>query len=302
MRVDLARARYREEALARGLNPRDVDLILGDLLGKSLPWLLAHGEAEVDVDVFEALLARRYAGEPIQYLRGKTEFYSREFVVDSRVLIPRPETELLVELAIERIPNGAHVVDVGAGSGCISVTLALERPDLRVTAVDRSLAALAVARMNRDRLTGSVWPPPTRRRDPGAVDIPSPGPAAATQNQPVISLIASDVLSAISAPIDAIISNPPYIPERDVSGLATEVRDHEPFVALTPGPRGTEVIERIYDEARERRIPLVMLEIGFGQEAAIHEIAAARGFIVERVLSDLAGIPRVVVSSADADQ
>jgi release factor glutamine methyltransferase len=263
-RLDVLRARLREQALARGASPRDVDLLLADHLSRSLPWIVAHGEEVVDTDAIGAKLERRLAGEPLQYIRGTTEFYSREFFVDDRVLIPRPETELLVEAAIARAPRGASVVDIGTGSGCIAVSLALERPDLRVVAVDRSLAALAVAKRNRDALGARV------------------------------ALVASDVLNALDATFDVVISNPPYIPARDVEALATEVRDHEPRMALTPGPRGTEVIERILAQARGA---MVLLEIGFGQEADLRAVAAAQSYDVASVIPDLAGIPRVVVLS-----
>src|SRR5205814_155810 len=144
--------------MERGINPRDVDLLLSDVTGKPLPWLIAHGSAFVDEAQLDTLLTRRYAGEPLQYIRAKTEFYSRDFYVDDRVLIPRPETELLVEAAIERVPRGARVIDVGTGSGCIAVTLSLERPDLRVAGVDRSIGALAVARRNglRAAIAGDI--------------------------------------------------------------------------------------------------------------------------------------------------
>src|SRR5436305_4768379 len=144
------RNHWREEALRRGVTPRDVDLLLSDVTGRSLAWVFAHGDEELDATRFEALIARRFAGEPLQYIRGRTEFYSRDFYVDDRVLIPRPETEVLVEAVIARVPIDAKVIDIGAGSGCISVTLALERPDLHVFAVDASFAALAVAKRNRD--------------------------------------------------------------------------------------------------------------------------------------------------------
>ena len=213
------------------------------------------------------MLARRYAGEPIQYIRGRSEFYGRDFYVDDRVLIPRPETELLVEATLDRAPRGSRVVDVGTGSGCIALTLALERPDLRVLGVDKSIAALAVAKRNRDRLE-------TRAR-----------------------LAASDLLESIRA-ADVIVSNPPYIAEADVETLATEVREHEPRIALTPGPRGTEAIERILDAAGNA---LVLMEVGFGQEQSVRDVAAAHGFTVDDFLNDLAGIPRVVVLSRDGE-
>ena len=104
-RLDAVRTRHRGEALQRGVNPRDVDVLLADLTGHSLAWVIAHGEERPDLSTLAALLARRYAGEPLQYIRGKADFYSREFLVDDRVLIPRPETELVVEAAIDRAPR-----------------------------------------------------------------------------------------------------------------------------------------------------------------------------------------------------
>src|SRR5687767_14489209 len=151
-RLDDVRSRYREDALQRGINPRDVDLLLSDLLEKPASWLLAYGETPVDPAPLEALLARRYDGEPLQYIRRRTEFYSREFYVDERVLIPRPETELLVETAMEHAPRGGRVIDIGSGSGCIGISIDRERPDLHVVSVDRSVDALAVAKLNRTRL------------------------------------------------------------------------------------------------------------------------------------------------------
>jgi len=222
-------------------------------------YVVAHGEEVVDASPIDAAMRRRRAGEPLQYIRGKTEFFGRDFFVDDRVLIPRPETELVVEAAIEKIERGARVVDIGTGSGCIAVTLALQRPDLRVVATDASISALAVAHRN------------------GANN-----------------LVACDVLSAFVRDFDWIVSNPPYISAADVEQLATEVRDHEPRSALTPGPAGTEAIEKILDQAGRAR---VILEIGFGQVEVVRDLASARHFDVEEVRNDLAGIPRVMVLS-----
>jgi len=271
-RLDEIRARHREDALQRGINPRDVDILLGDLLGKSLSWLFAHGDAPVDAAPLLALLARRYEGEPLQYIRGRADFYSREFLVDARVLIPRPETELLVEAALERAPRGGRVVDIGTGSGCVAITIERERPDLHVVSVDRSVAALAAARTNRERLGSHV------------------------------RLAASDLLSSVRGTFDLIVSNPPYVPLGEYEQLATEVRIHEPRIALTPGPRGTEIVERIFDEARTHLKPggHVILEVGYGQERALRELTGARGWTIDAFLPDLAGIPRVVVSSRHA--
>jgi release factor glutamine methyltransferase len=199
---------------------------------------------------------RRAAGEPLQYIRGRCDFYGREFLDDDRVLIPRPETEILVEEAIKRIPRNARVADVGTGSGCIAVTLALERPDLRIVATDISVAALAVAKRNRDRLGAPV------------------------------ALVACDLLDAVRA-VDFLVSNPPYIPAADIPSLQTEVKDHEPRTALTPGPRGTEVIDRLLATG----LP-ALIEIGYGQYDALRDR-------VDDVVDDLAGIPRVVISSAN---
>ena len=234
-------------------------MLLADVLGRPVSYVVAHGEDVIDASRIDAAMRRRLAGEPLQYIRGKTEFFGREFYVDDRVLIPRPETELVVETAIERIDRAARVVDIGTGSGCIAVTLALERPDLRVVATDASVAALAVARRNGAR-----------------------------------TAVACDVLSAFVRDFDWIVSNPPYISEADVALLATEVRDYEPRSALTPGPAGTEAIERILDQAGRAR---VILEIGFDQAQIVRDLAFARHFDVDEVRNDLAGIPRVIVMS-----
>lgn len=269
-RIDILRQNHRQEALRRGVNPRDVDVLLADLTGRTMAWVVAHGDDSVDAARLEQMLARRYKGEPLQYIRGKTEFYSREFLVDDRVLIPRPETELLVEAVIGRADRGARIVDIGTGSGCIAISIERERPDLRVTGVDTSTGALALAARNRERL------------------------------QSRISLAGSDVLTSIRGELDLIVSNPPYIPDHEVSTLSIDVRDYEPRLALTPGTRGTEVIERILDDARRVLRPggQVMMEIGFGQEKALREIASAKRYEVEHFIPDLAGIARIIVLSA----
>jgi release factor glutamine methyltransferase len=268
-RLEDVRFHFREDALQRGINPRDVDLLLSDLLDRPLSWLSANDDTEIDTAPLEALLARRYSGEPLQYIRQRTEFYSREFYVDDRVLIPRPETELLVEAALERAPHNGRVIDIGSGSGCIAITIERERPDLRVVSVDRSVDALAVAAINRARLHSRV------------------------------RLAASDLLSAIREAFDVIVSNPPYVPLHEYEELAVEVRIHEPRIALTPGPSGMEIIDRIFDQARLLLAPggHLLLEVGYGQEATLRDLARAKGFDVDAFLPDLAGIPRVVVSS-----
>lgn len=268
-RLDEVRFRLREDAIQRGINPRDIDLLLSDQLDRPLSWIVAFGETAIDTTPIEALVARRFAGEPLQYIRRVTEFYSREFYVDDRVLIPRPETEILVEAALERTSPGGRVIDIGAGSGCIAISIERERPDLHVFAVDRSLDALAVTARNCSRLGSKV------------------------------RLTASDLLSSIDATFDTIVSNPPYVPLSEYEELAVEVRIHEPRMAITPGPSGMETIERILTEAQTRLRPRgqLILEIGYGQEDAMRGLAAERDYAVEAFLPDLAGIPRVVVLS-----
>ena len=272
--IDEVRSRYREEAIQHGISPRDVDLLLADLLSRSVGWLFAHGEEHVDPHPLEVLLERRFAGEPLQYIRGKCDFYGRELYVDNRVLIPRPETEILVETALARAPRGGSVVDVGTGSGCIAISIERERPDLQVTGTDLSLGALAVAKRNR-ALHGS------RAR-----------------------LTASDLLLSLRARFDVIASNPPYVPLGEYEDLAVEVRIHEPKSAVTPGPSGFEIIERLLEESRTRLASggCVILEVGYGQEAAMRALAATGGWTIDDFLPDLAGIPRLVVLSRDGDE
>ena len=256
--------------MEQGISPRDVDLLLSDLLGRPLSYVIAHGEVEIDPAPIEALMTRRRAGEPIQYIREKTEFFSREFYVDGRVLIPRPETEILVETVLARVRPNARVIDIGTGSGCIAISVERARPDLRVLGVDLSIDALAVAHRNRRTL------------------------------QSAVALAASDLLSAVREEFDLIVSNPPYIAAGEIAGLATEVRDHEPVMALTPGASGTEIIERILDEAPTRltRDGRLIMEIGFGQQQSVRDVARAKHFKVEEVIRDLSGIERIVVLSA----
>jgi release factor glutamine methyltransferase len=259
------RGRYRELATAHKVNPRDIDVLLADATGRTPAWLFAHGEEQIDPSAFVALIERRLGGEPLQYIRGHVEFFGRELHVDNRVLIPRPDTELLVEAAIARAPGGGRVLDVGTGSGCIAISLERERPDLEVMAIDISFAALAVASGNARRQRSQV------------------------------RFAASDALDAIRGEIDLIVSNPPYIPAAEVEQLDTEVRDHEPREALTAGPLGTEVIKRILDA---RLAPMVMIEVGFGQLGDVRHVA--RGYEIIDVLNDLSGIERVVVLSRHA--
>lgn len=272
MTIGELRSRYRREAVGRRLNARDVDLLIGDTLQKPLSWLIAHDDEVVSDDCRAEVaekISRRLSGEPLQYIRGETEFFGRRFATDSRALIPRPETEILVESLISRLHGNESVLDVGTGTGCIAVTAKLERPGIRITALDRSLNALALARENARALGAAVH------------------------------LVGSDLLSATRGPFDLIVSNPPYIPQREIASLEVEVRSHEPVMALSPGPTGLEAIEDLFRHGRRVLKPggRLLFEIGYGQADAVRSLAAATGWNVEAVLDDLAAIPRVVISS-----
>ena len=271
MTIGELRSGWRRACERSGLNPGDADLLIGEALDRPFSFLLAHEDDPVSEDLarqVELLMRRRLAREPLQYIRGRTEFYGRDFRVDERALIPRPETELLVEEAVRVLPSGAHVLDVGTGSGCIAVTLSLERPDLHVLATDRSLAALALARKNCDELGARV------------------------------RFIACDVFSAVATRLDAIASNPPYVPSGDLAGLAPEVRDHEPEMALTPGTWGLETIQRILEDAPRLLGSggLIILEIGFTQHEAVTELARRLGRTAA-FRDDYSAIPRIAVLS-----
>lgn len=264
------RSRFRSRAQEREINPRDVDLLLGEALSRPLPYLLAHDDEPMarDAEVaFLAMIERRFAGEPVQYIRGRAEFYGREFRVDRRVLIPRPETELLVESVLDLAGRNASVLDVGTGSGCIAATLSLERQDLRITASDRSMEAVVLARENAKRLEARV------------------------------RFTLADLTAPFRVPFDVVASNPPYIPLPEYRNLQKEVLAFEPRAALLGGEDGLRVIDDLMAGARQCVVSggALVMEVGFGQEQAVRSLAGARGWEVIDFRNDLAGIPRVVI-------
>lgn len=268
----IAWARPRLAATPFGAPPREAYLLLGAVLGRTEAQLLARPEGEVgnlEAARFRALLARRLTGEPTAYLLGEREFYGRPFHVDSRVLIPRPETEHLIEEALrEPLPEGALVVDVATGSGCIAVTLALETPGAKVVATDLSPGALAVAAGNA-------------RRHGVTARVP---------------LLALDLVEGLDlARFDLVVSNPPYIDRSEASSLSPEVCNFEPQLALFPPGTGDEILARLIVAARRLRPGVRMvLEIGYDQLDKVREHAGAAGLEMARVRHDLAGHPRTV--------
>jgi release factor glutamine methyltransferase len=225
---------------------------------------------------FERWIARREKREPAQHITGTQGFYGLDFRVDRRVLIPRPETEGVVEaaLALDLAP-GARVVDLGTGSGCLAITLAVRRPDLSVDALDRSREALEVARDNAVRHGVS-----TRLRfTEASFDAPP---------------------AAWSGQIDLVVSNPPYVSQDEWETLQPEVRDHDPHQALVSGPTGLEAYVRLVPAARELlgHGGDLILELGHGQKSAVTDIVIAAGFRDIRVRDDFQQIPRILIAVA----
>ncbi|HVS16773.1 MAG TPA: peptide chain release factor N(5)-glutamine methyltransferase [Thermoanaerobaculia bacterium] len=251
--------------------PREATLLLGRVLGLSEAQLLARPGLQVgepDRARYRALLARRARGEPVAYLLGSREFFGRSFLVDRRVLIPRPETEHLVAAALAEVGDRRAVaVDVGTGSGCVAITLALEAPAVRVVASDLSLAALALARSNARRLAAE----------------------RATR------FVAADLLAGLDLrAIDLVVSNPPYVDPGAAATLPPDVREHEPPSALFAPQGGLGHLRRLLAAARDLRSGAALIvEIGAGQAEAVVALAS-EALEVEGVDRDYAGIERVV--------
>ena len=243
--------------------------------GKNKAWLMTHLEEELsaaEAARYSRLIERRSQGEPIQYITGETEFYGLPFRVTLDVLIPRPETEHLVEKVIELAAQfkNPHIVDVGTGSGAIAVALAheLARAQLQaqVTAIDLSSQALKIAEEN------------------------------ARRNGVYLRFLQGDLLAPVAGErFEIIVSNPPYVPSEDRASLSIEVRDHEPALALFAGEDGLEVYRRLIPAAFDALTPggFVALEIGFGQSSAIATLLIGSGFEQIEFIPDLQGIPRV---------
>lgn len=256
---------------------REAASLLAHALQRDRTFLLTHAEARVggeELTRFRASAVRRAKREPLQYITGHQEFYKLDFVVTPDVLIPRPETELLVETALELLQGAAapRILDVGTGSGCIVVSLLHEMPAARGLATDISTAALTVAATN----------------------------AARYEVRPRLNFLAADGLSAFaesSVDFSIIVSNPPYIDGMVVEGLQPEVRLYEPRQALTPGADGMSMIRGLLGQAPMRLVPRgwLVFEIGFDQSEQIEKLIDRRVWELVAIRADLQGIPRTVV-------
>ena len=258
-----------------------VELLLSETLGlKRFDLYVKHDQPlkRDELDKFKVLLKRRLSHEPVQYIVGKTNFYSIDLKVDKRALIPRPETEILAETVIEHCRTYlsqrelVRILDVGTGSGCLAIAVAKFVKNSAVTAIDRSDAALELAREN----------------------------AASTATAAKIEFVRSDFLglseNVFKEPFDILISNPPYVPESDIVTLAGEVRDFEPVEALSDGRDGMTFFKKISESAHLllRDGGWVFVETGFGQAQKVRAIFADRGGTELLVKKDLSNIDRIV--------
>jgi release factor glutamine methyltransferase len=274
------------------------ELLLMHALGRDRAWIYSHPEAAIDpavTDNYFSLVARRASGEPTQYITGKQEFWGLEFEVIPAVLIPRPETEHIVEVALERLgargikirfdtgePSAPlRIADVGAGSGCLAVALAWELPHARVVATDISAPALEVARRNASRHNVA------ERIEFVETDLLS-------------SLLDSSPAARHSPlPFELIVSNPPYVARNEAAALQREVRDYEPDAALFGGPTGNEIYPRLIDQAGSLLRPkgILVLELGYNSAAHVRALLAGDPRWTNiSITKDLAGIPRVIAA------
>lgn len=276
-RVELAVAALESAGFPRDEARRDAATLARFALGWSLADYAA-GLRDLSPPGFAEhlteLAAHRATHEPVAYLVGSKEFFGRPFIVTPAVLVPRPETEGIVHEAMRVCPAVASptVVDVGTGSGCIAVTLALERPEARVIATDVSSGALQIARKNAAAL--------------GAAAIE------------FLKVDADEFIPAGLQHVDLVVSNPPYVPERERDTLSPDVREFEPAGALFGGDDGLDVIRALVPVASARLAPggAFVMEIGAGQSDAVRSLIGGSGLTLETIRPDLQGIPRIVVA------
>ena len=273
-RIAVARARLVEAGIAARNAAFDAELLARHALGWDRATLVARGRDPEPQDFaqrYGALVERRVQREPAAQIIGTREFWGLDFEIGRDVLIPRPETEAVVEeaLVFARDHSRPTVVDVGTGSGCIAIAIARELPRARVLAIDTSESALRVARRNAERL--------------GVSDR--------------VTFVQSNLFEGVEDTADLIVSNPPYVPAGDERILQPEVGRHEPHVALFGGEDGLAIVRRLFRDAPEHLAPggRLIAEFGFGQEDGVRDAAADAGWSIVRVRDDLQGIPRTIV-------
>jgi release factor glutamine methyltransferase len=273
------------------------ELLLLHVLGRNRTWIYAHPEDEIpaaDADCYFALINRRANGEPTQHLTGKQEFWGLEFEITPDVLIPRPETEHVIEVALDRLAvrevragrprkndgAGLQIADIGTGSGCIAIALAKELPAATIYATDISSVALAVARRNATRHSVVDRIPFVECNLLDALLDSS----LATRNSPLL--------------FDLIVSNPPYIGRREAATLMREVREHEPEIALYGGEEGYELYADLIAQAAAHLKPggILVLELGHNSLPAVQPLLGAANWTNVGVTKDLAGIPRIIAA------
>jgi release factor glutamine methyltransferase len=293
------------------------ELLLLHVLGRNRTWLYAHPEeilTDAEAQHFLDLIARRAGGEPTQHLTGKQEFWGLEFEVTPDVLIPRPETEHVIEVALDRLAlrerragrpqksagEGLQIADIGTGSGCIAIALAKELPAANFLATDISPAALAVAKRNAARHSVSnrihfiecsllAFPVGAQQAAPQQGEMSNNAPQAFHK---------SPATSHKSRPFDLIVSNPPYIGLREAPSLPREVRDHEPHAALFAGEEGYELYADLIAQSAAHLKPagILVLELGHNSLPAVQPLLDAANWTNVGVTNDLAGIPRVLAA------
>lgn len=275
--VAAGRRRLYDAGIPQAEADLDARLMLEHLLQWDAAHFFGHGEQLADAELtqrYDACIERRARREPTAYVTGEREFWGLAFEVTPAVLIPRPETELIIEIALALWPDvGAplRVADVCTGSGCLAVAIAVERPAAQVVASDVSPGALDVAARN----------------------------AARHAVQPRVTFRHADVLAGIDGPFDLIVSNPPYVPTGDEPAMQPEVVRHEPRIALFAGTDGLDVIRVLLPQAAARLRPggSLAFEFGYGQQDAVRGlISATPGLYVDEIRNDLQGIPRTALA------
>lgn len=251
----------------------DAKLLLCKYLQKDKLYLVVNADKEIEIDnSFEQIVSRRENHEPIQYILGKAEFYGLDFKVDKNVLIPRPDTEILVERVINFVGDNLYtVLDIGTGSGCIPITVAANCKNVKAYTVDVSEYATKVAKENA-KLNGV---------------------------EERVTFLNMDILKDfLDLEVDCIVSNPPYIEDGVIPTLMSDVKDYEPYIALSGGADGLVFYRRIAEKGYEilKKGGLIVFEVGYNQAQAVKEILKNNGFVDMEIIKDLAGINRVVTA------